>query len=339
MSEKKDYKYGGMALIEGVMMRGPEKTAMAVRKSDGSIHVEMLPNHTFYQKYPFLKWPLIRGVASLIESMVVGMKALNQSANLSLEDEGEELSTWELVLTMLVAFALAIALFMALPAALVHFTQKFIGGIILQNIVEGIIRVAVFLLYVYAISKTPDIKRVLMYHGAEHKTIAAQEAGVELTPENIRPFPRLHPRCGTSFLLLVMIISIIIHIFLGSGTLAYRLLSRLAVFPVVAGVSYEFLKFSAACSNRPWVKFLVWPGLQLQRLTTSEPDDSMLEVAIVSLRASMPEEEAAKIKLPESAQKKEPTDGAEAQLTPTGGETPENEKEHSSLQEEENPVC
>ena len=295
MSKKESYKYGGMALIEGVMMRGPHTTAMAVRKSDGTIHVETTPNRDMREKFPFLKWPFIRGVVSLVESMMVGMKALNQSANLALEEEEEELSSKELILTALTAFALAVGLFMMLPAAVVHFTQAWIGGIVMQNIVEGIIRVGVFLLYVYAISRTPDIKRVLMYHGAEHKTIAAQEAGVPLTPENAQKFPRLHPRCGTSFLLLVMVISIVIHIFLGDGSLLYRLLSRLAVFPVVAGVSYEFLRFSGNCSDKPWVRVLITPGLQLQRLTTAEPDNSMLEVAIESLKASMPEEERAEI--------------------------------------------
>ncbi len=295
MSKTQNYKYGGMALIEGVMMRGPHKTAMAVRKPNGDIQIQTLPNRDIRDKYPFLKWPLIRGVVSLVESMIVGMKALNQSANWALEDEEEELSTAELALTAVVAFILAIGLFMLLPAAIVHFTQNFIGGIVLQNIVEGVIRVSVFLLYVYAISRTSDIKRVLMYHGAEHKTIAAQEAGVELIPENVRNFPRLHPRCGTSFLLLVMVISIIIHIFLGDGSLLYRLGSRLAVFPLVAGVSYEFLRFSGNCSDKPWVRVLIAPGLQLQRLTTAEPDDSMLEVAIASLRASMPDEDREKM--------------------------------------------
>lgn len=295
MSKTQNYKYGGMALIEGVMMRGPKKTAMAVRKPDGSIQVEAMPNRDIREKHPCLNWPFIRGIVSLVESMVIGMKALNQSANWALEDDEEELSTGELVLTAVVAFVLAIGLFMMLPAAIVTLTQKFIGGIILQNIVEGVIRVSVFLLYVYAISRTRDIKRVLMYHGAEHKTIAAQEAGVPLTPENAQKFPRLHPRCGTSFLLLVMVISIIIHIFLGDGSLLYRLGSRLAVFPLVAGVSYEFLRFSGNHCDKRWVQVLITPGLQLQRLTTAEPDDSMLEVAIASLKASMPDEDRAQV--------------------------------------------
>ncbi len=316
MSEK-SFKYGGMALIEGVMMRGPKETAMAVRKPDGGIQVENFPHRDIRKKIPFLKLPFVRGVVALVESMVIGMKALNQSANWALEDDEEELTNGELILTAVVAFALAIGLFMMLPAAVVHFTQRYIGGIIAQNIVEGIVRVTVFLLYVYAISKTPDIKRVLMYHGAEHKTIAAQEAGVTMTPENVRRFPRLHPRCGTSFLLLVMVISIIVHIFLGDGSLFYRLGSRLLVFPVVAGLSYEFLQFTGRCSDRPWVKVLIAPGLQLQRLTTAEPDDSMLEVAITSLRACMPEEERARTDWgPQEAATKEMTETAEETLPP-----------------------
>lgn len=282
MSKKPSY--GGMAVIEGVMMRGPEDTALAVRKPDGSIQVEREPNNDLNIRYPFLKWPLIRGSYVLIESMVVGIQMLNKSANMSMEEEEEELSAREILVTGLLAFVMAIVLFVALPTAIVHFTKQFIGGVLGQNIVEGVIRIAFFLVYVYAISKMQEIERVFMYHGAEHKSINAHEAGVELTVANVRKYSTMHPRCGTSFLLIVMVISILVFALLGEGTLFYRVWSRIAVFPVVAGLGYEFIRFSGKCYQRTWAKFLISPGLWLQKLTTREPDDDQLEVALAALR-------------------------------------------------------
>jgi uncharacterized protein YqhQ len=276
--------YGGMALIEGVMMRGPAHTAIAVRKADGEIMVETEANRELPPRSPW-RWPLIRGSYALIGSMVVGMKALNRSANLALEDEGEELSLRELALTMVVSVVLAVGLFMVLPATLAYFAQRYLGGLVAQNIAEGLVRVAVFLLYVYAISRVQEIKRVLMYHGAEHKTIFTYEAGLPLTVENARRQPKLHPRCGTSFLLMVMIISIIVHVFLGDGSWLYRVSSRLAALPLVAGIAYELIRLFGRFYHCGWARALMAPGLYLQRLTTREPDDGMLEVAITSLQA------------------------------------------------------
>jgi len=298
---KKSFKYGGMAVIEGIMMRGPQKTAVAVRQADGNITVETEVNANLNERYQFLKWPLIRGSYVLIDSLLVGMRMLNKSANLSMAEEEEELSSWDLLVTGLVAFALAIGLFVVLPVAAVHYTSSFIGGIWLQNIIEGLIRIGVFLLYVLAISKMKEIERVFMYHGAEHKTIFAYEAGEELTVENVRKHPRLHPRCGTSFLLMVMIISILVFAMLGDGDLFYRIWSRVAVFPLVAGLSYEFIKFTADFYNHKWAKILMLPGLFLQKLTTREPDDSMLEVAIIALSQVTEELETT---VPEDALKK-----------------------------------
>jgi Predicted metal-dependent enzyme len=289
----KKASYGGMAVIEGVMMRGPEDTALAVRKPDGSIEVEKEPNSNLRTRYPFLKWPLIRGSYVLIESMVVGVQMLNKSANMSLEEEEEELSTKEIFITGLVAFGMAILLFVALPTAIVHYTKQFIGGVLGQNIVEGMIRIIFFLAYVYAISKMKDIERVFMYHGAEHKSINAHEAGVELTVANARKYSTMHPRCGTSFLLIVMVISILVFALLGEGTLFYRIWSRIAVFPVVAGLGYEFIRFSGKCYQRTWAKFLIAPGLWLQKLTTREPDDDQLEVALAALREVLVDEAGA----------------------------------------------
>ena len=291
----KKTSYGGMAVIEGVMMRGPEETSLAVRKPDGSIQVEKETNNDLRTRYPFLKWPLIRGSYVLIESMVVGIKMLNKSANMSLEEEEEELSAREILVTGLVAVVMALVLFVVLPTAIVHYTKQFIGGVLGQNIVEGIIRITFFLAYVWAISKMKDIERVFMYHGAEHKSINAYEAGVELTVVNVRKYSTMHPRCGTSFLLVVMVISILVFALLGQGTLFYRVWSRIAVFPIVAGLGYEFIRFSGNCYQQTWAKFLITPGLWLQKLTTREPDDDQIEVALAALREVLVDEPGAAI--------------------------------------------
>lgn len=287
------FQYGGMAVIEGVMMRGPELTSIAVRKEDGSIELDQEANSQLPRRYPFLKWPFIRGTYVLIDSMVVGIRMLNKSANMSLGEDEEELSSGEMLVSGLIAFALAVLLFVILPTAIVHYTQQYAGGILLQNIIEGIIRIAFFLLYVYAISKMEDIARVFMYHGAEHKSISAYEAGEELSVKNVRKYTTVHPRCGTSFLLIVMVISILVFALLGEGSLFYRIWSRLAVLPVVAGLGYEFLKLTGKHYKRRWARILIAPGLLLQSLTTREPDDGMLEVAIAALKAVLSEEKAA----------------------------------------------
>jgi uncharacterized protein YqhQ len=286
----KKIQYGGMAVIEGVMMRGPEKIALAVRKTDGSIELEEEPVSDLPVRYSFLKWPLIRGTYVLIDSMVVGMRMLNKSANMSLDEEEEELSAGEIFITGLLAFVLAIVLFVALPTAIVHYTSQFLGGVLIQNIVEGIIRIFFFLAYVWAIGRMQEIDRVFMYHGAEHKSIFTYEAGEELTVENTSKYTTLHPRCGTSFILIVLIISILVFALLGEGNLFYRIWSRIAVLPIIAGLGYEFLKFSGKYYNNRWARILIAPGLYLQKLTTREPDDSQLEVAIAALKAVIPGE-------------------------------------------------
>ncbi|MDD2620338.1 MAG: DUF1385 domain-containing protein [Syntrophomonadaceae bacterium] len=281
---KQKFQYGGMSVIEGVMMRGPQYTSIAVRKEDGSIETEKEANSDLAVRYPFLKWPFLRGTYMLIDSLVIGIRMLNKSANMSLGEEEEELSSGEIFFTGLIAFVMAMLLFVIFPTAIIHYSQQYIGGVWLQNVIEGVIRIAFFLLYVYAISKMEDIARVFMYHGAEHKTISAYEAGKELTVENIRPYSTLHPRCGTSFMLIVMIVSIVVFALLGEGSLFYRIWSRMAVLPVIAGLGYEFLKFSGKYYKTEWAKILIAPGLALQKLTTREPDDSMLEVAIKALK-------------------------------------------------------
>ncbi len=287
---KEKFQYGGMAVIEGVMMRGPDETAVAVRKPDGTIEVEKEVNKKLGDRYRFLKWPLLRGSYVLIDSMAVGIRMLNKSANLSMAEEEEELSGKEILFTGLLAFVLAMLLFVALPTGIVHFTRQFLGGVLAQNIIEGIIRIIFFLLYVYGISKMSDIERVFMYHGAEHKSILTYEAGEELTVANARRHTTMHPRCGTSFLLIVMVISILVFALLGEGTLFYRIWSRIAVFPVIAGLGYEFIKFSGKYYGRPWASWIIAPGLWLQKLTTREPDDEQLEVALTALKAVLAKE-------------------------------------------------
>lgn len=286
---EKKFQYGGQAVIEGVMMRGPSAVAVAVRKPNGEITVEKEPNILPSQKHKPLGWPLIRGTVMLIDSLVIGIRALNKSASLAMEEEEEQLSNAEIVGTGVIAAIAAILLFVALPTGVVHYTKQFIGGVVAQNLVEGVIRIVVFLGYVLAISRMQEIKRVFMYHGAEHKVIHTFEAENQLSVENARGNSTLHPRCGTSFLLIVMVISIFVFAFLGEGTLLWRVLSRIIVFPIVAGLGYEFIKITGRYADQWWAKFLMTPGLWLQKITTGEPDDDQLEVAICALQAVLPE--------------------------------------------------
>lgn len=285
------YSYGGQALIEGVMMNGRHNTAIAVRKADGTISVRMEELNRWGDKHKFLTWPLVRGSVNLLESMIIGFKALTYSANESAEYEEEELSVRDIAISVAIALVLGIGLFFVLPVILAHLLTPLVSGSFGQNLIEGLIRVAVFLIYVAAISNMKEIARVFQYHGAEHKTIHAYEHDRELTPINCQEYPTLHPRCGTSFLFIVMIISIILFSFLGVDNFAWRIISRVILLPVVAGVSYEFLKFSGKHIDNKIVKVLAYPGLMLQKLTTKQPDEDMLEVAIVALQKVREKEE------------------------------------------------
>lgn len=285
MSDK--FQYGGQAVIEGVMMRGRRDLAVAVRKPDNEIIIEHNTINSITDKLPFLKWPFLRGTVMLFESMIIGIKALVFSANQAAVDEEEELGTWELTITIGIALILGILLFVVAPTSLARLLYSF--NTVVVNFFEGLFRIAIFVGYVVAISRMKDIQRVFMYHGAEHKTINAYEAGAELTVPSVRRFSQLHPRCGTSFLLIVMVIMILIFSFLGKQALIARIISRIILLPVVAGVSYEVLKLSGKYCNTPIMKLLIAPGLWLQRLTTREPDDSQIEVAIKALEAVMPE--------------------------------------------------
>ena len=286
---KKKPMIGGQAVIEGVMMKGPTRIATAVREPSGNITVRVEPVHSLGDRFPLLKKPLLRGVIALGEALVYGIRALSFSAQAAGE-EGEELSSKEIALTMLAAFGLAVLLFVVLPTYATKFIQSVVSEPYLLNLFEGVLRLTIFFTYVGVISSLSDIRRVFQYHGAEHKTIYAYEAGIPLEIESIRKYSRLHPRCGTNFLLIVMVVSIFMFAFLGWPDLWLRILSRVVLLPLVAGISYEIIRFAGSCDN-PLVAMLMKPGLWLQYMTTREPSDDQIEVAVRALEAVRPEEE------------------------------------------------
>lgn len=292
---------GGQAVIEGVMMRGSKGIATAVRKSDGEIEVKVEEYVPAGKKNPVLKIPVIRGFVSLIESLIIGIKTLNYSAGFFEEDDNEptKFDKWfegifkektdDVVtgITLAASLLFSILIFFILPTFAASAFKKW-GGIkntVALNLIEGIIRVFVFIMYIYLISKMKDVYRVLQYHGAEHKTIFCYENEAELTPENAAKFGRLHPRCGTNFLFLVMIVSILLFSLTGWNTLWQRVLYRIILLPAVSGITYEIIRWMGR-SDSLLAKIFAYPGLMLQKLTTREPDFSMLEVAIKSLKAA-----------------------------------------------------
>ncbi len=306
---------GGQAVMEGVMMRGPYKTAVAVRKPDGEIERKIEENGTKTRNAVF-KLPIIRGCVNFIDSLVIGMKALMYSAEFVdiEEEEGEQKSKFDkwlddkfgdkikdivIYVSIAISLVFSIALFMILPTFLTKGAER-LGSLIpavsavteshlFTSIFEGIIRMAIFIGYLALVSQMKDIKRVFEYHGAEHKTIACYEAGEELTVENIKKYKRFHPRCGTSFLLFVMIVSILLFALLPKVDMVIlRVLMRLALLPAVAGISYEIIKLVGRSKSK-CVTWLSKPGLWLQKLTTREPDDSQIEVAIASMEPCIPE--------------------------------------------------
>lgn len=284
--EEKKITIGGQAVIEGVMMRGPELTATAVRTPEGKIEISSRPVNSISDRYPILKKPLLRGCVSLIESLVIGIRSLGYSAQMAGEEE-EQLSDRELAGTIAFAFVLAAILFIAIPTGAAKLFHSITEDPVFLNLMEGVLRLFIFIAYIVGISRMKDIQRVFQYHGAEHKTIACFEAGEALTVENAMKRTRFHKRCGTSFLLIVMLVSIFVFAFLGWPSLIERIVSRIVLLPVVAGISYEIIRFSAN-SNNCILAWAVKPGLWLQRLTTREPEPDMLEVAIESAKAVLP---------------------------------------------------
>ena len=303
---------GGQALIEGIMMKGPHKTVMAVRTTNGSITTEEVKESRLKDKYKILALPVLRGVVGFVESMYYGYKALMRSADLSgfteLEAETEDKPAEKLsgklmaivtVIALILGLGLALGLFIYLPALLFDTLNKYVfaGGITAaKGVFEGVIKMAVFVLYVWAVSRTKDIKRVFMYHGAEHKTIFCYEAGLELTPENAAKQKRFHPRCGTSFMILMLVVSILISsivmlIYPPITSIRWLwVLVKLLLVPITVGLGYELIRICGRYDNL-LTRIISAPGMWLQRLTTVEPEDDMLEVAIVALTAVIPENE------------------------------------------------
>lgn len=280
---------GGQAVIEGVMMRGPEFTATAVRDPSGKIQVEVKPVHSISERFPILKKPFIRGTVSLIESLVIGMKSLSYSAKMAGEED-EQLTDKEMAGTIVFALVLASILFIAIPTGAAKLFHVITADPVFLNLMEGFLRLIIFLAYIWGISRMKDIRRVFQYHGAEHKTIHCYEAGLPLTVANVQQFSRLHPRCGTNFLLIVMLVSIFVFAFLGWPSLAERIASRILLLPVVAGISYEIIRLAGRSDNKI-IQTAIKPGLWLQYLTTRPPADDMVEVAIESVKAVLPKEE------------------------------------------------
>lgn len=290
-------RIGGQAVIEGVMMKNMDHYAVSVRKPNGKIETKVEECVSFAEKHPLFQLPVFRGMVNFLESMVIGMKTLNYSASFYEDEEEQTESRTEQLLekilgekaekiitgiVLVFSLAISIGLFMILPYIASEALGKLIRNEYVILFMEGIIRIAIFLGYIVLISRMEDIKRVFMYHGAEHKTINCLEAGVPLTPENVDNFSRLHKRCGTSFIFIVMIISMVFFFFIRVDTIWLRIVLRLLFLPLVAGVSYEFIRL-AGNSDHPLVQIFSKPGLALQRLTTKEPDHSMIEVAIASV--------------------------------------------------------
>lgn len=281
---------GGQALIEGVMMKGPSKTAIAVRKPNGEIELKINKNFSIADKFPIFNLPILRGAVKLIEAMVIGLKAMTYSASFWDDDEGTSLSNKEIFLTLSLSVAMAIVFFILLPNLIASGLQKFTDSIFALNLLEGILRIVVFFIYLVYISKIDDIYRVFQYHGSEHKSIHCYEHGDELTVENVQKYPCEHPRCGTSFLFMVLAISIVVLSFFGWPNPILRVLIRILMFPVIAGIAYEINRWIGK-SDSVLSKLLRRPGLYIQKIATvKEPDPDQIEVAIASLKAVLPRE-------------------------------------------------
>ncbi len=292
MSEEKK-NIGGQAVIEGVMMRAPNKFVIAVRQPDGTIAVKR--DNIKLDSNKILKKPIIRGLIGLYDALVLGIKALNFSAEKAMPDEFEKngkTSKLETFFSMFLGIALGIVLFLYLPLQLTELSKKIFPivehSFLVFNLVDGVLRIVFFIIYLLIISQMKDIKRVFSYHGAEHKCIYAYESGKELTVENARSMSRFHPRCGTSFLLIVLIVSIFVFSLIPKDShFLIKFGSRILFMPLIAGISYEILKLSGKHANNIIVKILIAPGLWLQKITTREPDDDMLEVAMISIKEAL----------------------------------------------------
>ena len=291
----KSSNIGGQAVLEGVMMKNGDQYAVAVRKPDGEIALQKEVYDGIVKWKKLTKIPFVRGIFSFVDSLVLGMKTLSYSASFFEEEEEEELTEKEAAkkekqenlimgITMACSVVIAVAIFMVLPYLLSNLLKPFVPGRFARTVIEGIVRIVLFIAYILLISKMKDIQRVFMYHGAEHKCINCIEHGMDLTVENVRKSSKQHKRCGTSFLFFVLFVSIIVCFFITTESPVLRVLLRIALLPVIAGISYEIIRL-AGNTEHPVVELLSKPGLALQNLTTKEPDDDMIEVAICSVEA------------------------------------------------------
>ncbi len=283
--------YGGQAVIEGVMMRGKKAAAIAMRAPDGEIIIHQEELNKIYQSR-IMQIPFLRGLIGLYDALILGMKALTISANLQ-TGEDEKIEGPALFFTFALSMSIAVVIFFLIPAGLGQAVERFWEwNAWLGNLLEGFVRLAFLILYMWGIGQMKDIKRVFSYHGAEHKVINTFEAGVELVPEKVKSFSLEHPRCGTAFLLIVVLFSVLLFTALGPMTLFWRLVSRVLLLPALAGVAYEYLRWTAENQHHPVIKWLIKPNLALQRLTTNEPSVDIIEVSIAAFNAMREAEEA-----------------------------------------------
>jgi uncharacterized protein YqhQ len=282
---------GGQAVIEGVMMRSPNFYSVAVRQPNKKISVKSEKIDSFFSRHKIFKKLFIRGIAQLIEMLIIGIKTLTYSANESAGEKNEEkLSFWEIFFTLAFAFGFAALLFILLPLFVSKLLTSSNGFIF--NLIDGVLRILVFFIYLAAISQMKDVKRIFEYHGAEHKTVHCYEKKLPLTVKNVKKYSTLHPRCGTSFIMIVLIISILVFSLVTANSFWMKFLSRIILIPIIAGISYEFLKLFAKYEHKPLIRFLLYPGMLVQKLTTKEPDNKQIEVAIVAAKKVLSLEKA-----------------------------------------------
>jgi uncharacterized protein YqhQ len=296
----KKFYYGGQAVMEGVMMRGQKAMVTAVRRPNGGLTLDAQPLSGFYAGR-WRRMPLIRGVIVLIETLVLGIRSLLYSANVSLEEEKAEISGWFVWLLLLVSVGIAVVLFFMAPLFLANLIKPYITSAVVFSLVEGLIRVAIFIIYLGLISLVPDIKRYFAYHGAEHKSINAYEAGVPLEVEAVKRYGTAHRRCGTSFLFVVLVIAIIVFALVGLPSLGLLVISRIVLVPVIAALGYEVIYFSANHADNAVVRALSVPGLWLQSMTTREPTDDQLEVALAALGRAIELDQAEEVAQPSTS--------------------------------------
>ena len=296
----KDAPLGGQAVLEGVMMRSVTTWSVAVRRPDGEVEVTTRTMDPWARRHPVLRWPVVRGMVALAESLGIGFRALAISADAQLDKdeagEAEEIGGVAWVMTIVLSMLAAVTLFFLVPVGLTSLFKDQLGSAFLFWLVEGLLRTAIFIGYIVMLSRVKDLRRVFEFHGAEHKAISCYEAGDEMLPSRAGLYSRLHPRCGTSFLLVVMVLAIFVFAPIGLPAWYWLLISRVLGIPLIAGLSYEVIRWAGRNRGRRWVRTVMWPGLMLQNLTTREPDESQLEVAITALEAVLeierPEENA-----------------------------------------------